>query len=100
MPTYIHLMELGRENLETMEHSPKRREAARELVESLGGEIHEIYYTLGRYDAVSVVEYPDPGAAARATIRFRGAGNTSVETLPAFTEDEWDEAVVSELGGE
>ncbi|QLD90511.1 GYD domain-containing protein [Natronomonas salina] len=97
MATYIHLMELGRENLETMEHSPDRRAAARELVESYGGEIVSIYYTLGRYDVVSVVEYPDQGAAARAAIRFRGAGNTRVETLPAFTEGEWDEAVVAEL---
>ena len=97
MPTYVHLMELGRENLETMEHSPDRREAARELVESLGGEVERIYYTLGRYDAVSVVEYPDQGAAARAAIQFRGAGNTRVETLPAFTESEWDEEVVAAL---
>lgn len=97
MPTYIHLMELGRENLETMEHSPDRRKAARGLVESLGGEIRSIYYTLGRYDAVSVVEYPDATAAARASIRFRGAGNTRVETLPAFTEGEWDEQVVAAL---
>ena len=98
MPTYVHLMELGRENLETVEHSPERRQAARELVESLGGEIVSIYYTLGRYDVVSVVEYPDQAAAARAGVRFRGAGNTSVETLPAFTEGEWDEEVVEQVG--
>jgi uncharacterized protein with GYD domain len=99
MPTYVHLMELGRENLETMEHSPERRAAARELVAEFGGEIVSIYYTLGRYDVVSVVEYPDRSAAARAAIRFRGAGNTRVETLPAFTEDEWDEEVVAKIEG-
>jgi uncharacterized protein with GYD domain len=97
MPTYLHLMELGRENLETMEYSPDRREAAREFIESLGGEVKDIYYTMGRYDVVSVVEYPDRGAAAQATIRFRGAGNTRVETLPAFMEGEWDEEVVAAL---
>jgi uncharacterized protein with GYD domain len=97
MPTYVHLMELGRENLETMEYSPDRRAAARELIGDLGGEIVGIYYTLGRYDVVSVVEYPDDGAAARAGIRFRGAGNTRVETMPAFTEDEWDEDVVAHV---
>ena len=97
MPTYIHLMEFGRENLGTMERSPDRQEAARELVESYGGEIVSIYYTLGQYDAVSVVEYLNQGTTARAAIRFRGAGNTGVETLPAFTEGEWDEEVVAEL---
>jgi uncharacterized protein with GYD domain len=71
MPTYIHLMELGRENLGTIEESPKRREAARELIESLGGRIVSIYYTFGRYDVVRVAEYLVNGAAARAATRFR-----------------------------
>lgn len=97
MPTYVHLMELGQANLEAMEHSPARRQAAKDLVESVGGEVHGIYYTFGRYDVVSVVEYPDAATAARAVIEFRGAGNTKVETLPAFTEEEWDEDVVAHL---
>lgn len=97
MSTYVHLMELGTENLETMEHSPDRRQAAREVVAEEGGELQALYYTFGRYDVVAVAEYPDDGAAARAAVTFRGEGNTSVETLPAFTEAEWDEAVVAGL---
>lgn len=97
MPNYIHLMTLSKESLQTMERSPDRREAARELVASLGGEIQGLYYTFGRYDVVAVVEYPDDGSAAQAAIRLRGEGNTSIETLPAFTEAEWDEEVVAGL---
>ncbi|MFT4883306.1 MAG: hypothetical protein ACI8U4_000809 [Natronomonas sp.] len=95
MATYIHLMELSEESLETMDKSPDRRQAAREMVTEYGGELLEMYYTFGRHDVVAVAEYPDDGAAARAAIRFRGEGNTSVETLPAFTEAEWDEQVVA-----
>jgi uncharacterized protein with GYD domain len=98
MPTYVHLMELGKESLETMEKSPDRRQAAREMITGEGGELLAIYYTFGRYDVVAVAEYPDDGAAARAAITFRGEGNTSVETLPAFTEGEWDEEVVEKMG--
>lgn len=97
MPTYIHLMELSQESLETMERSPDRRAAARELVESLGGEVLSIYYTFGRYDVVAAVEYPDDGSAAQAAVKLRGEGNTKIETLPAFTEAEWDEDVVAGL---
>lgn len=97
MSHYVHLMELSQESLETIERSPDRREAARELVSSLGGEIRGIYYTFGRYDVVAVVEYPDDGSAARAAVRLRGEGNTAIETLPAFTEEEWDEEVVAGL---
>jgi uncharacterized protein with GYD domain len=98
MATYIHLMELAKESLETMEKSPDRRQAAREMVAEEGGELRDMYYTFGRYDVVAVAEYPDEGAAARAAIRFRGEGNTSVETLPAFTEREWDEEVLAGMG--
>lgn len=97
MSTYVHLMELGEENLATMDRSPDRRQAARDLVTEEGGELRTIYYTFGQYDVVAIAEYPDDGAAARAAVTFRGEGNTSVETLPAFTEEEWDEEVVGEL---
>jgi uncharacterized protein with GYD domain len=97
MPTYVHLMGLAKENLETMEKSPERRQAARELVADHGGELLALYYTFGRYDVVAIAEYPDDGAAARAAITFRGEGNTSVETLPAFTEAEWDAEVVEKM---
>lgn len=97
MPTYVHLMELGERSLETMDKSPDRREAAREMVADHGGEVQDIYYTFGRYDVVAIAEYPDDGAAACAAIRFRGEGNTSVETLPAFTEGEWDDEVVAKM---
>ena len=97
MSTYVHLMGLAKENLETMEKSPDRRQAARELVADHGGELLAFYYTFGRYDVVAIAEYPDDGAAARAAITFRGEGNTSVETLPAFTEAEWDAEVVEKL---
>jgi uncharacterized protein with GYD domain len=98
MSTYVHLMELGERSLESMDKSPDRRAAAREMVADYGGELLAIYYTFGRYDVVAIAEYPDDGAAASAAIRFRGEGNTSVETLPAFTEEEWDEEVVAKLG--
>jgi uncharacterized protein with GYD domain len=84
----VHLMELGEGSLETMEKSRDRRAAAREMVADYGGEKQAIYYTFGRYDVVTVAEYPNDGAAASAAIRFRGEGNTSVDTLPAFTEGE------------
>jgi hypothetical protein len=40
-------------------HSPKRLEDARKLTESLGGKMKAFYYTMGRYDFVSISEGPD-----------------------------------------
>ena len=45
--------------------------------------------TMGQYDAVVILEFPDDATAARTILRVSMQGNVSFETLKAFTEDEF-----------
>ena len=56
--TYLSLVTSTGEGVQHMEESPKRLDAARDVVESLGGELTEFYLTMGQYDAVAVMEMP------------------------------------------
>ncbi|MFC6837422.1 GYD domain-containing protein [Halomarina ordinaria] len=93
MPTFIHLVSYTSEGIEHMNESPERLEAAREVADSVGGDLSQFFLTLGGYDAVAVGEYPDAEAAARAAITIAGEGAVRTETLRAFTEDEYRDVV-------
>lgn len=91
MPTYITLMEFTDQGISTVEASPNRVERAKELAAELGGEYKAFYLTMGQYDGVAVLEFPDDETAARYALTIGKAGNASTETLKAFTEAEFAE---------
>lgn len=51
-----------------------------------GGKILGIYWTLGRYDAVAIIEGPDEKAAMKALMRWGDL--LSTETLVAIPREE------------
>jgi uncharacterized protein with GYD domain len=93
MPTFISLVEYTAEGVQHMDESPDRLDAAREVVESMGGELHDFYLTMGQYDAVVVMEFPNAERATQAGITISGGGAVRTETLRAFPEAEYRELI-------
>jgi uncharacterized protein with GYD domain len=93
MPTFISLVDYTAEGVQQMEHSPERLDDAREVVESMGGELLEFYLTMGQHDAVVIMEFPDAERATQAAITIAGEGAVTTETLRAFPEDEYRELI-------
>ena len=83
MPMFIVLGKFTQKGVENMKDSPERLEAARKVAKSLGGEIKEFYYTMGRYDFVAIVEGPNDEAMMKTLLTIAGAGAVRTETLPA-----------------
>ena len=59
-------------------------------MEKLGVELKDIYWTIGPYDLVLIVDAPDDEALAAALLRIGSAGNVRTTTLRAFSRDEFD----------
>lgn len=93
MPTYVSLVEYTQQGIEDIEASPARLEEAKELTESLGGELTDFFLTFGEYDIVTVSEFPDDQTAARFVLSVARGGAVSTETLKAFPEDEYREII-------
>jgi uncharacterized protein with GYD domain len=93
METYISLVSYTGEGVQHMDESPDRLDDAREVVESMGGELTEFYLTMGQYDAVAIMEMPDAETATQAGITISGGGAIRTETLRAFPEDEYRELI-------
>ena len=67
--------------LQRDEVDKKRAEA-----EKWGVKFHDTFYTLGRYDLVSILEAPDEKTAMRYSVSVGGYGAS--ETLVAVSRDE------------
>lgn len=87
MPSYVVLMKWTEQGIKTVKESGKRVDAARKLIESLGGKF-TLYYTMGRYDIVLVAEAPNDETVNRVLLQTGMLGNVRTETLKAMTEAE------------
>jgi uncharacterized protein with GYD domain len=95
MATYIMLINYTQQGIESIKESPDRLDAAKELLQSLGGELRDFYLTMGNYDIVAMIEAPDDQTVARFVLAAGSQGNVRTTTLKAFSETEFREIVQS-----
>lgn len=95
MSTYVVLLRYTQKGLETAKEGPARREAAKKKFEEAGAKLKEIYITMGRFDAVAIVEAPNDETIAKLALTGGSQGFLRTETMRAFTEKEHNKIVAS-----
>ncbi len=93
MPTYITLWKYTDQGIRTIADSPKRAEAFRTMCEKRGGRVKDLYWTMGRYDGVAIVEAPDDVTMNAILYYQTSLGNIRTETLRASTAQEMSQAI-------
>ncbi|MGW3244885.1 GYD domain-containing protein [Streptomyces sp. NPDC001070] len=88
MPTYITLLSWTDQGIRAYKDTAERADAFGAALQELGGRLVSIYWTVGPYDLVAVVEAPDDETAAAALLRLGGVGNIHSTTLRAFDRNE------------
>ena len=88
MATYISLVKYTEQGIKTIKDSPSRVDAIRSLAEKLGGQMNQLFLTMGDYDLVAVSDFPDDEAAAKFILTIGSAGNVRTTTMRAFSEDQ------------
>ncbi|MFL6327141.1 MAG: GYD domain-containing protein [Nitrososphaeraceae archaeon] len=71
-----------------MKDTVKRAKSFEGAIEKAGGKSLGLYYTIGRYDFVAIVEAPNDEAVASVLYNTGSLGNVHTETLKAFSTDE------------
>lgn len=89
MATFIVLASFTEQGIRGVKDSPKRAEAFKALAAKAGAKVKDIYWTLGHYDIVSIVEAPDAAAATSLSLAVGSLGNVRTETLTAFSAEEF-----------
>jgi uncharacterized protein with GYD domain len=85
--TYIMLANWTDQGIRNVKESPRRLDAAKQMLKDLGGEFKSLFLTMGDYDLVVVYEVPDDTAAAKFALQIGMLGNIRTRTLKAFPED-------------
>ena len=96
MPHYILLTRWTEQGIRNVKDSLTRAAAGRKEAEKLGGKL-TIYWTLGKYDSVAILEAPDDETAMQYALKLSSLGSIRTETLRAFTEQETTE-IISKIG--
>ena len=88
MATYVALCNFPDQGVRSVKDTTKRADAVREAASKFGAKMTHIYWTLGKYDLVTLIEAPDDAAAAAFGLAISSAGNIRLQTLRAFSQDE------------
>lgn len=97
MATYITLANFTEQGIHSVKDTTKRATAVQEAAKKFGATMPQIYWTMGAYDLIAVVEAPDDLSASAFSLAIGMAGNIRGQTLRAFNKDEMN-AVLSKLG--
>ena len=74
---FVILGNLTQQGIKTIKDAGKRQKQAVKIMEQFGCKLLNLYYTMGKYDWIAVVEGPDIEAAMKALFVF-GVGLPSL----------------------
>ena len=92
MATFISLVRFTDQGIRNVKDSPARAEAFKAMAEKLGVVAKSIYYTVGQYDMVVVLEGSDE-AVTTAMLKTGSLGNVRTETLRAFSLEDMQKLI-------
>ncbi len=88
MATFIALFGWTEQGIRDVKDTAERAAKFKQSIQSAGGSVKNIYWTMGRYDGIIVFEAPDDATAAAVMMGGCAQGNIRTETLRAFDENE------------
>lgn len=88
MATYIALANFTDKGIGSVRDTTKRADAVKEMASKYGVTMKDIYWTLGKYDIVTICEAKDEASITAFGLALGEAGNVRTQTLRAFTKDE------------
>jgi uncharacterized protein with GYD domain len=93
MATFVQLVSWTDQGVHNFRDTTKRADAYEEMLGALGASLKELFWTLGPYDIVAVVEAPDDETMTAASIKVAALGNVRTTTLRAFNKAEVERIV-------
>ena len=85
MATYVVLTQFTDQGIRNAKDSPKRAEAFKQMAETFGVTVKELFWTQGQYDIGTIVEAPDEISVVALNLSVSALGNIRTESLRAFS---------------
>lgn len=88
MAVFVSLVNFTDQGIRVIRNTVERADAFRKTAEEMGVTIKDIFWTLGVYDLVIVVEAPDDETVATLFFSLGSLGNIRAHTMRAFSAEE------------
>jgi uncharacterized protein with GYD domain len=90
MATYISLFNYTEQGVKNFKDTRKRAAAFEAMAKKSGVSVKTVFWTMGRYDGVVILDAPDDQAVTTTLLQLAAAGNVHTTTLRAFNGEEID----------
>jgi len=98
MATFISLVNLTEQGAKDLKASPDRAGKFKAGAQKAGVTVKEIYWTMGRYDVVMILEAPDDQTVVSVLAGLASLGNVKTQTMRGFNASEMKE-IISKMPG-
>lgn len=88
MPTYVSLIRFTEQGAKNVRETQRRAAAFRDAAQAAGVTVREVYWTLGAYDGLLVLDAPDEQTVTAVMVGLGALGNVRTQTMRAFDESE------------
>ena len=96
MARYVALVSWTEDGVRNFSDTVDRAEDVKGLAQKLGGAVESIYWTMGPYDLVVTVEFPDDETVTAFALAVSSQGNVRTTTMRAFDDGEM-RGIISKL---
>ena len=93
MATFISLLNFTEQGIRNFKDSPDRAAKFKAMAGKAGVTVKEIYWTMGVYDVVLILEAENEEAIAAAMLGLGSLGNMRTQTLRGFNSSEIKEII-------
>jgi uncharacterized protein with GYD domain len=98
MPLYITLLNWTEQGIRDYKDSPARAQAFADALTKAGGSLVNVYWTVGPYDLVCVVEASDDESLVASLLEVGALGNVRSTTMRAFGADDMQRIIAKNAG--
>jgi uncharacterized protein with GYD domain len=85
MATFVVLANFTDQGIRDVKETTRRAEHFKEMAKKVGVTVKDMYWTLGRYDIVTILEAPDDATLTALSLSVASRGNVRTESLRAFS---------------
>lgn len=90
MATFITTIRFTQQGIKGIDQTTRRASVFKAAAKKLGVKVKDIYWTLGDYDGLLILEAPDDETATTAMLHLGAMGNVHTTTVRAFNAAEMD----------
>jgi uncharacterized protein with GYD domain len=90
MAMYVSLLQFTDQGVRNVKDTSKRSEAATSEAEKMGVKIINIFWTMGAYDVVVLLDAPNDETVSAFSLKMGSLGNVKSQTMRAFRAEEME----------